>query len=447
VFENIGYLGVATAVGAFLFVFGVMLPMLYRNVVTTNMVHIVQRGRKTTPYGSGENAGNVYYKWPAWVPHFGVTIIALPVSNFDLTLKSYEAYDKDRVPFEVDVTAFFRIADTAQAAQRVASIVELKEQLTQIIQGAVRKVLASDEINAIMVERAKFGDAFTVEVKEQLKEWGIHTVKSMELMDIRDSGNGASIQNIMAKKISHIAMESRIEVANNKQAAEVAEINAAQTVSVRKQESEQIIGQRTAERNQAVGIAEQKSTQAVLGEKKSTTEAEMQVLQVKQVREAEIQKVQQVVNAEQNKQTTILAAEGRLEAQKREAEGVTLLGEAQGNAETAKLMAPVNAQLALAKEVGGNEGYQKYLAMLEAIRAYITVGSKQAEALKDADVKIIANASKPAEGMKTVMDIFSTEGGTHLGGMVEAFSQTPLGQAVLDKFGVKGNEKNLEKTD
>ena len=79
--------------------------------------------------------------------------------------------------------------------------------------------------------------------------------------------------------------------------------------------------------------------------------------------------------------------------------------------------------------------------------SYITVGSKQAEALKDADVKIIANASKPAEGMKTVMDIFSTEGGTHLGGMVEAFSQTPLGQAVLDKFGVKGNEKNLEKTD
>lgn len=197
---------------AIFLVVAIMLAIMYRKVVSTNMVHIVQRRRKTVPYGTGQPAGNVYYKWPAWVPYFGVTVIALPVSNFDLSLKDYEAYDKDRVPFMVDVVAFFRIEDTASAAQRVASLAELKEQLSQIVQGAVRKVLASDVIDNIMLERSKFGIAFTNEVAEQLKQWGVESVKSMELMDIRDGSSGSkAISNIMAKKTSHIEMLSRTE--------------------------------------------------------------------------------------------------------------------------------------------------------------------------------------------------------------------------------------------
>ncbi len=115
----------------------VILAIMFRRVVKTNMVHIVQSRRKTTPFGSGQKSGNVYYRWPAWVPFFGITVIELPVSNFDLSLESYEAYDKDRVPFVVDVVAFFRINDTARAAQRVENVHELENQLLQIIQGAV----------------------------------------------------------------------------------------------------------------------------------------------------------------------------------------------------------------------------------------------------------------------------------------------------------------------
>lgn len=148
----------------------IFVSMLYRVVVSTNMVHIVQSSSKTTPYGTGLDSGNVYYRWPSWIPKLGVTVIKLPVSNFDRSLKGYEAYDKDRVPFMVDVTAFFRIADTARAAQRVASMVDLDEQLDLIVQGAVRKVLASDVIDKIMLERAQFGDLFTNEVTEQLAE-------------------------------------------------------------------------------------------------------------------------------------------------------------------------------------------------------------------------------------------------------------------------------------
>ena len=175
----------------------VIISLMFRRVVSTNMVHIVQSRRKTLPYGTGQSAGNVYYQWPSWVPFFGVTVIALPVSNFDISLKDYEAYDKDRVPFMVDVVAFFRINDTARAAQRVSSIEELKAQLQQIVQGAVRKVLASALIDTIMLERAQFGSQFTEEVRDQLKEWGTEPVKSMELMDIRDAHGSKVISNII----------------------------------------------------------------------------------------------------------------------------------------------------------------------------------------------------------------------------------------------------------
>jgi hypothetical protein len=53
-----------------------------------------------------------------------------------------------------------------------------------------------------------------------------------------------------------------------------------------------------------------------------------------------------------------------------------------------------------------------------------------------ADIKVIANTGKPTEGVGSVMDLFSTKGGTDLAGMVEAFAQTPLGTAVLARAGV-----------
>ncbi|MBI2063744.1 MAG: SPFH domain-containing protein, partial [Candidatus Yanofskybacteria bacterium] len=304
-----------SAFGVSLVVFVVMtivLSIMFRRVVSTNTVHIVQSRRKTTPYGTTLSFGNVYYRWPSWLPYFGVTVIELPVSNFDLSLKDYEAYDKDRVPFKVDVTSFFRIKDTALAAQRVASIRELEEQLSLIVQGAVRKVLASDVIDSIMLERSKFGEQFTSEVSEQLKEWGVESVKSMELMDIRDSHESKVISNIMAKKTSHIEMQSRVEVANNMKTAKAAEIEAKQIVDVRQQEADEAVGKRTAERDKQVGIAQQQSRQEVLTQEKQTQERSMDVKHVEQVRLAEITKEKEVVGAEQSKQTTIITADGTL---------------------------------------------------------------------------------------------------------------------------------------
>lgn len=425
---------VGLALTSVLALFAIILAILYRKVVSTNMVHIVQRGRTTMPYGTGLEGGNVYYAWPSWIPKLGVTVIKLPVSNFDLPLDGYDAYDADRVPFKVDVTAFFRIADTALAAQRVATIEELHEQLHLIVKGAVRKVLAGDKVDSIMLERAKFGAAFTDEVVEQLKQWGVEPVKSMELMDIRDGAGSQVISNIMAKKTSQIEMESRRDVAENMRAAEIAEITAKREIDIQRQQAEQAVGERTAEKDKSVGIANQLARQEVLTQEKETKERDMAVKRVEEVRTAEIEKDKMVVAAEQDQQTTVIIAEGNLEAERRNAQGIQAVGEAKAAAEKAMQLAPVEAQIVLAKEIGGNVGYQQYLMTIEGIKGYVVVGGKQAEALQKADVKVIANTGKPGEGMTSVMDLFTSKGGTHLASAVEAFAQSPLGQAIVGKL-------------
>jgi len=198
--------------------------------------------------------GNVYHAWPSWVPFLGVVVVKLPVSVFDGDLTGYEAYDRGRLPFVLDIKAFFRIENSNLAAQRVASFAELQEQLKAILQGAVRTILASSEIETILSGRSEFGEQFTREVNEQLKSWGVTTVKMIELMDIRDSAGSKVIANIMEKKKSLIERQSRIEVAENKRAAEIAEVEAAREVELSKQSAMQTVGIRKAEVEREIGI-------------------------------------------------------------------------------------------------------------------------------------------------------------------------------------------------
>lgn len=416
-----------------------------RRVVPTNMVHTVQSRKATTSYGAQLEAGNVYYKWPAWLPRFGVTVIELPVSNFSIDLNDYEAYDTDRVPFIVDVTSFFRIKDTNVAARRVSSIQQLIVELDKIVKGTVRKVLASDNIDSIMLERAKFGKQFSEEITNELSAWGVEEVKQMELMDIRDALDSKVVHNIMAKKKSHIEAESRKEVASNQKEAESAEIEARREVALRNEEAQQAIGQREAQKRREVGLANEKANQGVLQEQKVTREREMDVQRVQEVNAAQIDKDRAKVAAEQDRETTVIIAEGKLEEERKAAEAVQVRGEAEASAAKAMELAPVQAQIELAKEIGDNTGYQEYLKTLEAVRAYLQVGVKQAEALKDADVKVIANADSATGGVTNAMDLFSSKGGTQIAGLVEALSQSPVAREFLEKL--TGNGESTDDSD
>lgn len=435
-FESIAMIGVLGVVGVVIGL-AILIAISLRRVVRTNMVHIVQSKSKTTSYGKDQPAGNVYYEWPSWIPVLGVQVIKLPMSNFDLSLQSYNAYDINRVPFVVDVVAFFRIEDTAVAAQRVPDMSELKDQLLQIVQGAVRKVLAADEIDSIMLERAKFGDAFTQEVEDQLQSWGVAPVKAMELMDIRDPNSGESqvIENIMAKQKSKIEMESRTEVAANMQKAETAEIDAQRAVDVREQEAAQAVGERTAEKTRAVGVADEQARQQILTEQKTTKERNMEVVRVEEVKNAEIVRDKDIVDAEAVKQTDILKAEGDLKAEQLKAQGIQAVGEAEAEAKRLDGMAGVAPDIALAEEIGENEGYQEYLVKVRSVEATEQVGVAQAAALEQADIKVIANGGgESSVSLNGVMDLFTSKGGTAVAGALEALAQSEEGAALLNKL-------------
>ena len=381
----------------------------------------------------------------------GLSVTSLPVSVFDIDLNEYEAYDQGRLPFVVDIKSFFRITDSNLAAQRVASFEELKEQLKAIVQGAVRTILATSDIESIMQGRSVYGEQFTKEVSEQLSNWGVNTVKNIELMDIRDAKDSNVIHNIMAKKKSAIDMESRLVVADNSKKAQTAEIEAQREVDMQTQLAQEQVGKRTAEKDKTVGIANQLARQEIIEQEKTTKEKEMAVIRVAQIKQAEItkevtlvqtmqQKEAAILKAEGEKQQITIIAEGRLEEQKRTAEGITATGAAQAEARKLMELAPVQAQIALAQEIGDNKGYQEYLITIRQVEANEKIGMEQAGALKSADIKIIANTGNPVSGVETVMDLFSAKGGTQLGAMVEAFAQSQNGKALLSKVGLRDDQ-------
>lgn len=418
--------------------------MSRRVVVPTNMVHIVQSSRKTTSYGKDRPDGNVYYQWPSHLPMIGVTVTVLPESVFQINLDNYDAYDSGRLPFRVDIRAFFRISDSNTAAHRVSAFAEMEHQLQSIIQGAVRRVLSTNALEHIMEARGELGVAFTTEVAPQLGEWGVTAVQPIEFMDIRDETGSVVIQNIMAKEKSRIEKESRTAVAANQQAAQTAEIEATREVNLRKVEAEQTVGQRQAEQAKVVGIAQEQARQEVQAQAKITATRNMEVKQVNDVQQADIGRQVAEVEATQNKNVAItqaegnreqsrIVAEGQLAAAKLTAEGVRAKGLAEGDAATALNMAPVNAQLALAKEIGGNDGYQTYLVRVKQVEAAQAIGEAQAAALAKADIKVIANGGTVTGGISSVTDIFSSSGGQAIGAMLEGLKQTPAGEEVLKR--------------
>ena len=457
-----------------------------RRIVPTTEVHIVRGSRSTNAYGSTEpvhnaatgktveydkSAGNVYYEIPIWVPFFGVDVRILNLANFDIDLKDYEAYDKNKLPFNVDITAFFRIANYKLAATRIDCEATLKKQLDKVVKGAARTVLAKDELEDIMVKRTEYSDDFTKEVAKDLEEWGLIPIKSVELMDLKDVPEGHVISDIMNKRKSFIERESRIEVAKNKQLATEAEIAAKQSIEIKQEEMNETIGQRQAARKQAVGIADENAKQKIQDQAKITKQKEMAVLEVETIQKAEIDKNKMIVEAngrqESQKidaQTQVIvadeknkaaiheananftketkASEAELINQENIAKAIAAKGKAEAEAKEQLGLAEVQPQITLAKEIGENKGYQSYLIEIKKVEATQAVGIEQAKNLGNAQIKIIANAGNNVEtGVKSVMDLFNASGGQALGSMLEAFKGTEAGQQIIEKLTGTKDEK------
>ncbi len=471
--EIMGYVWIGVSVVAFLIVFFTLKWIFsLRRVVPTNEVHIVRQGSKTMVYGTPERgnaeqntlfSGNSYYEFPSSIPVLGVSVTKMPLSIFGIDINDFDAFDKDRVPFVVDIQSFFRISDYEVAASRISDIEELKGQLLSIVQGAVRSILAKDLLNSIMEERSKYGQEFTDEVKEELKSWGVETVKNIELMDMRDAAREEVISNIMKMKKSEIEKTSRVTVAKNNQEAREAEIAAQKEIDLKDQDAQKEVGLRKAEVSKEVGIANEKSSQEVKEQAKLTKEKEMEVVKIGTLKQAEIDKEATIISAEAHQRETEInaaasktqielqaeadliqttkKAEGSLVTATKSAEGIKLEGDAKAEAEKKMQMASVEAQLKLATEIGENQGYQQYLIEIRKVEANEKVGLAQAENIKGADIKIIAGAGDVTGGISNAMGALSPKGGFNIAGAMEALAATDAGKELLSKLGI-----NLDKT-
>jgi len=453
------FIYILVAIVAVLFII-IIVSALFRIVTPTNEVHVIQRRKFAVPYGRGQVKGNIYYNFPHWWPIIGVTRTILPVSNFTLELKDYNSYDKEKVPFSVDIQAFFRVDEPKTASERVEDFDELKNQLYGVLQGAIRSILAQEMIVTIMEERSTFGKQFTQEVDEGLKEWGVVSVKSIELMDIQDAPGSTVITDIMNKKISKINKESRIEVAENNKEAENAEIQTQREIDIKKQEAIKLVGEKTAEQEKAVGIANQQSQQEIKEQARITAEKEMAVKQINDVRSSEIarqvalvkadeQKQTAIISAEAGKQTDIVQAEGQkqqtvtlaeggLISEKKKAEGIAAVGSSEANVISQKEEAVVAGQIKLAETIAELKSYMEYLLGIKSVEAGEAIGTAQASALEKADLKLIStNAGKSQSGKKGfdgLLDMVSADGGVNLASMIEGFSNvTDSGLSKLFK--------------
>ena len=320
-----------------------------------------------------------------------------------------------------------------------------------------------------MIQRSRYGEEFTKEVSDNLKEWGVVPVKSIELMDVRDKEDEKVISNIMEKKKSFIDMESRREVAKNNKEAREAEIAAEQSIAMKEEEKQETVGKRRAEREKSVGIAQEKAQQDIQEQAKTTKEKQMAVLQVETVKKADIEKERTVIEANASRERQKIEADAKVDVAERQkdaatheaearyiqttkdaeaqlkkeqnvAEAIKAKGLAEAEAKEKQGLAEVQPQITLAKEIGTNDGYQKYLIEIKKVEASQAVGIEQAKNLGTAQIKIIANAgSNIPEGINSVMDLISAKGGQALGSMIEAFAGTEAGQQLLSK--ITGNKE------
>lgn len=296
---------------------------------------------------------------------------------------------------------------------------------------------------------------------------GIEPVKNIELMDIRDTGDSKVIKNIMNKKISLIEKESRIEVANNQKDAQIAEIEAHQQTQIRDQEAQKLVGLKKVENEREVAIGKEQAEQLVKEQQKITQEKQMEVVRVSQVKQAEIDKDTAIVEAEQerrkieinaearktakirdaeadkenqiliaqgDKEKQFLAAAALLEMRDKEAQGTLKIGSAEAEALRLKELAPINAQIELAREIGENQGYQTYLISIRQIEANQAIGIEQARAIANSDLKIIANGGDVASGVSKIGEIISSKGGQSVAAMLEGLASGEMGKKLIDKF-------------
>lgn len=174
---------------AYIFIFiiiSIFFLIKIRKVVPNNKVHIIEKENKSIIYWKGYKWWNSYFSWPAYIPFiWWIKTKILPLSVFNLKIKSYKTYDKTRVPFLIDIIWFFKISDPIANSQNIESIKDLEIKLNDIFKLSIIKVFEEKNIIEIFEKIKKVDKEILDTLNKEIKSWWIE-VKSIKILDIMD---------------------------------------------------------------------------------------------------------------------------------------------------------------------------------------------------------------------------------------------------------------------
>ncbi|WP_027340428.1 SPFH domain-containing protein [Halonatronum saccharophilum] len=408
--------------------FFTVLSKWYR-IVPPSEAHLVVTPRKRMVCASDEslrkNGGkSTYFHIPAWIPFVGRALRVMDITIKELIISNQETYEKDQARYLVNSSTKYRIVDVEKAAETFTTDCELREQLEEIIESAVRAVTVKYSVTDVRANKKRMSEEVEAEIREDLSHWGLKLI-SFALVDFQDTKDSKVISNISRRREVQIESETRIDNANRIKEAKVKEA-----------ESDQLARDREIERDEAIAKREQKKQIVIAKEEQIVAEEEMKVKRINEVKQEEIEKEQAIIKAQAEKEKQIIAAAAEKDRKRIIAEGYEQEMTLEGKGNAAKKVAEAEAEASAIEKRGlaqakVKEELAKSLNMFteDAIRALTAeqvvdkdeaIGVALAEALKEADLKFV-NAGKT----NNLLDLLGTaEGGANLGAMIDTFKKT-----------------------
>ena len=410
-------------------------------IVPPSEAHLVVTPSKRKVCASDEalrrNGGKSFYFYiPSWVPIVGRQVRIMDITIKELVIENQETYEKEQARYLVNSSTKYRIDDVTKAAETFTTDKELRKQLREIIQSAIRAVTVKYNVTDVRANKKQMSEEVENEIRDDLQEWGLKLV-SLALVDFQDTDDSKVISNISRRREVQIESETRIDNAERKKEARMKEAESDQAAQDREIERDEAIAQR----KKAKEIEIAKENQKVKREEmkiKRVEEVEQEKIDKEQaVIEAEAKQEQQVIDAKAEKEQRRISGEGYKEEQRLQGEGnaAKKRSEAEAEAEAIKERGLAEAEVEKRKANAFNEYTEDAIKALTAeirVEKEKEVGKALAKALKEADLKFVS-----AGETNNLFDLVSSPaGGANMGAMLDAFEKTSESK-------VSSNFKNL----
>lgn len=402
-------------------------------IVPASEAHVIVTSKGTFIAASDKTiqsaVTNSYFAVPSMVPLIGTVVRRMDLTIKEL-LQEQETIEKNQARFKVKSSLKYRIKDVQKAAETFSSEEDVKEQLKEVVNAAVRAVTVNYDVSEARSKKQEIADKVNTEIADDLAKWGLE-LTSFQLVDFQDTATSTVISDISKRSEVQIQTRTREENAEKLRSAREKEAQA-----------EELARKREIERDKVIAEQEQLKIQKIAEQTKISEEKRYEVIKVQEVKQAEIEKAKALVQAEQEKevaeinkdQAIIKATQDKetqviiKEQQRLQGEGYRLQKEeeAKGNAADIRErgIAEADAKDRLQKAL--NEFKPAAIQALVAekiVAAQQAIGVATANALSTAKVRIFAGGDSSKQGFD-------------LGAMVEAskVSNDSTSKAILNKI-------------